>query len=242
MTVEVIDQTCQTRAMQAALFVASEGEVMREDDSVNLGSINLSDLAKEKGFDWQKVCRYNDPGEGEEAARWFKSIDEKWDELYAEYLSEEERRFVRKVHQFQSLVDFGRFRVYGEIKPGGEECIVVVTEFIGFCDDDAVWLNINAVKDKTQAHLWVMREEPHLHKYYPANGDEGERETDELLNMTDRPADAKWFAGKNHGRMERQVELSWRIEMMTTMGFKRFLRRIKRETDAIWPEAGVGIM
>ena len=47
--------------------------------------------------------------------------------------------------------------------------------------------------------------------------------------------------GPDHGRMERQVELSWRIERMTPDQLPQFLNKITEISQPLWNESGVGV-
>lgn len=235
--IEVVDQGCQTNAAVASFFVNSEGETSGERGD-NIGTIFLDELAARNGLHWHTVFHYgrNDPRPA--ARAWHALVAAEEQRLFAEHLNPQEQAFVRKAAAFASRADFGRWRVYGEIRPGGEECTVLVTEFQAFCDNDEMWAAVLACKEKTGAHLWVMRENPYQDKHYP--GRAGDRETTEPA--PNRGDNAKWFVGPDHGRTERQVELSWRIDGMTPDEVTALIERLNAETEVIWPKAGVGVV
>jgi hypothetical protein len=239
--IRVIDQGCQTHARTADFFITALGEFCRDKPGTpalpdDASTMNLRDLAASKGFDWHTVCVYARNDTRDEAVRWFKAIEDEWDRRNRANLNANEYAFAQKVFGFQDVAEGGRFRVYGEMRDGGE-CIVLVTEFVGFTNDDETWQKILALKQTLKAHLWVMMTDKHLDKYYPARGEEGERKTKE--RVPGRGKGENWFVGPNHGRMERQVELSWRIEGMTPDDVVKLQKRIKRKTARLWREAGV---
>lgn len=221
------DQDCQTKAPKADFFVNSLGELMRHGQDLPLcGSINCRELAERLGFDWSKVCQYRKPSECAEARRWFAAIDAEWETRYKAELSRKEYNFLKKVFAFQKAISDGsRFRVYGEIRKGKPR-IIVVTEFVGFVDDDAYWTRFDAIVKKLKAHVWIMSEDEH---------------SDQCIHDYGTPQE-KTVTGVNHGRMERQVELSWRIEKLTVPEVKALLVTIRNATRRLWKESGVGVI
>jgi hypothetical protein len=220
------DQDCQTKAPSADFFVSTMGELMRNGEDLSLcGSINLGELANRLGFDWSKVCMYRKPSECAEARRWFAAIDAEWETRYKATLTRKEYNFLKKVFAFQKNVPEGRFRVYGEIR-NGKPRIVVVTEFIGCVEDDAYWTRFDAVVKKLKAHVWIMSEDENTEYSYRLEGD--------------KKVDEKF--GPNYGKVERQVELSWRIEKLTIPDLKALLVNICNVTRKLWKESGVGVI
>jgi hypothetical protein len=232
--VKVESDECQTDAGASKFFVNSGSEMFRNGDYLVLSSMDISELARRKGFDWLTVCHYNNANESEEAKRWFDAIAEEWEVLYKKYLDKSEYAFAKKVLAFQEVVDFGRFRVYGALMNEGDslagkgtsgERIVVVTEFMDFVNNNDLWSKVLEIKKSTDAKLWVMSEEGH---------------SDHCIKNYGKPTQEDVF-GPRHGEMERQVELSWRIENMSIEDFKNFLKTITEATEPIWSTGGVGI-
>lgn len=138
-------------------------------------------------------------------------------------LSAEERAFDRKVCALQEAAEDGRFRVYGEIRQGGVECIVLVTEFRDFCDDASFWSVLAEMAAELQAHVWFMEDEvPHLDQF---------KHTE----------DEDWQYGPRHGDPQRQVELSWRIEQLSVPEMLALQERIKKVTEPAWQQHGVAV-
>lgn len=227
MTVAVADQTCPTRATTADFFVNSMGELCRNGSDISdLGSINIKDLAERLGFDWSVVCMYRKGKDKHALARrWFAAIKAEWDSLYKGHLSRKEQHFRQKVEDIQTICPEGRFRAYGEIR-NGKPRIVIVTEFIGFVDDDAYWTRFNRMVDDLKANVWIMSEDEH---------------SDQVIHNYGTPQQ-KTITGKNHGRMERQVELSWRVEAKSIPEVQELIRKISKRTYRLWKESGVGVI
>jgi hypothetical protein len=125
-------------------------------------------------------------------------------------------------------VDFGRFRSYAELRQDGSECIVVVTEFIGLVEDEPLWERIQRIRRDTEARLWVM-DERNVREHSYRTDEQGEK-----IPGSDR-------YGLDHGKLERQVELSWRVEDKTSGEICQLLARLSEQTQEIWDEAGVGV-
>lgn len=225
--IPVNDSGCQTEANVADFFVGSEGELARKGVYLSeVSSMNISDLANRLGFSWEKVCQYRTGKENAEARRWAKAQEDEWERLYREHLTKKEYNFVRKVFEFQKNVDFGRFRVYAEIRKGHPR-IILCTEFIQFCDEDDFWTEFNTLAKALKANVWVMREAEHLDHSYRVNPDNNQKYDEHF--------------GVNHGRMERQVELSWRVEKMPIAEFREVLIGLRKQTQELWDLSGVGV-
>lgn len=217
------DQGCQTNATKAPLFVNSEGEVFRRDQTV-ISSVNVTDVGRRHGLTEDQIIK---GGKKLDAA-----IAAEFERLRQKELSKRERKFVDHVDAVRDCTDFGRFRAYGQLNRRSE-LIVVCTEFIGIVEDKQLWANIEAMIEQTQAHYWVMSEEPnseHSWRVYP----DGHKKAGQKIPGSDK-------YGKNHGKMERQVELSWQVQDLSIPEVKRLLRKLRRQTDKVWPEAGVGV-
>lgn len=226
MTVTVKDQDCPTNATNADFFVSSMGELHRgREFMMEVNSLDAAELARRLGFDWNKVCLYVRANANAEARRWFAAIDAEWERLYRQHLTKKEHNFVKKVLSCQECFSNDRFRVYGEIRKGTFR-IVVVTEFIGFIDEDDYWTRFNSMARKLKAHVWVMQERDHLNAWWDVV--DGKRTTEHI--------------GENHGRTERQVELSWRIERLTVPEMKAFMVMLRNATQKLWNESGVGVI
>jgi hypothetical protein len=219
----LVDEGCQTHASRADFFVDSEGGAHRGHDYLSCSTLNLADVARASGFDPARICDYdNDTSRTAESRRWRKALAEAWEEGYRAELTRREHRFLHTVHAYQRCADFGRFRVYGELRKGRPR-IVAVTEFCWWCDDGAFWQRLRAIARRFRAHVWVMDEREHLDHYWTL--DEKSEE----------------HFGPDHGRPERQVELSWRIERLTVPELRALLRRLKRGTQGLWGQCGVGV-
>lgn len=221
------DQRCPVDAPTADFFVSSLGELERHGRFLReCGSINLRELAERRGFDWLVVRTYRKPDECEEARRWFAVVEMEWRQVYAATLSLKEHAFLDRVLAFQRVVrDNGRFRVYGEIRKGRPR-ISVVTEFINDTENEKYWEALVAVAKSLKARVWIMHES--------RNTSESWREVDGQL------IDHKY--GPNYGKIERQVELSWRIERLSIPGFRHFLAKIRNGTRRLWKEGGVCVI
>lgn len=228
--IATLEKGCQTNAPEAKLFVSAMGEVMRDGELVDeLCSFDAKKLAEDNNLDWKIVCQYRpeDAGIDPAAKRWFELIKKGWDERYQKFLSKKERIFVNKITAFQDLVgwyfDYCRFRVYGEINPKGEK-IVLVTEFQEFLSEKKFWEEIDETAERLKAKVWVMREEEHMDITYQNYG---------------KP-DQKRLEGKDHGRMERQVEFSWRVEKLTSNKLEKLIISLTTGTELLWKRTGVG--
>lgn len=239
MTVEIVERNCGLDARTASFFINSLGEMMRVTESIEgLDSLDIRQLADDKGFDWDRVCQYNSnwqlnetlsADQKDEASRWHKTIEDEWQRLQAEHLTPHENAFVNKVCELSRIVDEshgGRVRIYGQIADS-KEMIVAVTEFIGFCDDDEFWTQFNQTVDRLDAFVWVMREEP---------CNEESSTLDENMNVVEKKF------GPNHGRMERQVEVSFRVDYLTIEHFRGFLEKLCKETQELWNKNGVNVL
>ncbi len=243
----IIDQDCQTKMIVAKFWVSSLGECGRKSDVLPCSCLNMSNVYSNltrQHFQGKKVPSTDEfliaeRDKNSELGKIIrKAVADEWDNLYKKHLKAFEYSFLKKVVSFQKEVNDSRFRVYGEICQDGEEIIVVVTEFAAFCDDEEFWTKLNELSKSSNAHVWVMREEPYLDRYYPARGEEGEQVTDEPCPGTG----GYWVRGKNHGRVERQVELSWRCESLSIEQLLKFVDQMTETTESIWKDAGVGVL
>lgn len=137
------------------------------------------------------------------------------------------RSFFQKMDRCQEMSEChnGRFRCYGEVRPDDSHCMVLVTEFREFKDNEEFWEKLEAVRHVTSAHLWVMDDDTEIEHYgqYDGGGLTGES------------------FGPNHGRPFYQVELSWRIEKLAYSQIKELALRMAAATEELWELKGVGV-
>ena len=148
-------------------------------------------------------------------------------------LSAAEARFVKQVYSYQDtdkVRNNSRWRVYGRISNNNTRQVVVVTELEGILGDESLWQKVNKVKRNTGAHLWVMDES--------LNRDHSYR-TDPTTNEK-IPGSDKY--GPNYGKIERQVELSWRIEKLSPGGLADLVTKLETATQELWKASGVGVL
>jgi len=119
------------------------------------------------------------------------------------------------------VVDDGRWRVYGGQVRSDEPEINLVTEFIGFCDQEDFWKNLYATAKEIGAEVSTMSEEEHLDHF--------------------KPADEEWQYGPNHGRLERQVEVIWNVYGKSVDEVKKMIEELNPKLENIWEKAGVGV-
>jgi hypothetical protein len=196
----------------------SLGETLRNNEYIpEIQSIDCRKLCESLGLDWTE--------QGFKPSKFFqKAILEAWDKNYRKNLTRKEYNFVKKMNEIHRRHGTSRFRFYGEIR-NGKPKIVVVTEFIGFVDDVEFWSKADLVAKKLGAHVWVMDEGPHSdHSWH----------YDESGQVIDR-------YGDNDGRIERQVEFSWRIEKLNSEALKDFMVRLRNGTRTLFAKGGVSV-
>jgi hypothetical protein len=218
----ILDQGCPTDAPNFDFFVNTEGELCRGSDYLhNVSVVNIGELARQKGIDLERVWANR---KSAYAKRWEAIIQQEFADRRSETLTVKENLFTEKVFALQGAADFGRFRVYGGIRKG-RDVIVLVTEFLALVSEENIWQQIEVIRKKTKARLWVMTEDTrsdHSYRVHP-----------------DGHGSDKY--GPGHGELERQVELSWRIEKLTPTELKAFIKVLKKETQKVWKLAGVGV-
>ncbi len=154
-----------------------------------------------------------------------------------------ERAAVLAVWAMQEKVNTGRWRVYGGVA-NGKPYAILVTEFINWVEGaDRFWLDLlRGVERATPAmtgYVRTMREAPHVDRYWPPKGVEGERVTDQPVGGRDDGA--KFAAGPNDGRPERQVEAVWPVWGRTPQEVADLVTALSGQTQKLWDEAGVGV-
>ncbi|MBW3596915.1 MAG: hypothetical protein KY475_06525 [Planctomycetes bacterium] len=221
------DGGCPTDAPEAALFVNSEGEVLGEEKLIDCSSRDLRVLEETYGFTCEEVIRYPDLPQDRKRA-YEAALAAAFPAKRDGELDAHENAFVFKMYAIQGLVGFSRFRAYGELRQDGSECIVVVTEFIGFVEDEALWQRIEEVRCRTEAHRWIM-DKRKVREHWRRTDEHGEE-----IPGSDR-------YGPDHGKTERQVEFSWRVEDQSPDEIRRLLAELAEQTQEIWDEAGVAL-
>jgi hypothetical protein len=220
----LVCQGCQTDAPNSVLFINSGGEIFRGDELV-ISSVNMRYIADKYGVD-ALGARGTAAGEAVQDA-----VQAEFAALEIELLSPREVCFARKVKRITKLTDFGRFRAYGQLDYAGgvfSECIVVCTEFCTLVEDAAYWELVEQVVRDTQAHYWVMDERAHLDRSCRVDDAGG------IIPGSER-------IGPDHGKLERQIELSWRVENLSMAEIVTLLQSKADETQPIWESAGVGV-
>lgn len=157
--------------------------------------------------------------------------------LYEALPDKAERNAVRHVWDLQ-VVNDSRWRVYGGAIEG-KPWAALVTEILHWVDDEKFWDLVIADVEELHGYVRLMREEPHSDLHYPANGIAGERQTKEPVRGC---PGAFWFAGKEHGRPERQVELLWNVLHRSVAEVRDKIGWLEAETERLWKIGGVGVL
>ncbi len=134
------------------------------------------------------------------------------------WLTRGEKSFRDKTWKLQEKFYTGRFRIHGTIKN-----LRLVTEFIAFLDDETAWIEIHKTVKQVRAKLSTMAEYPHL-------------------DRMKKVGDHEWTIGKDDGRMEKQVELSWNISLLTEKMIQEELKVLREKTESIWSKYGVAVI
>ena len=231
----------------AGIVVNSFGEVVEGDSCIG-GCVNVSQVA-------EKALTPN------EFQRWLKvrskALDRKVDEAVDQQfvidlkasLPTPQVRFVRRVWALQKLND-DRFRIYGRMK-GNTPSIILVIEFQWLLERLEVTRAIRELARNTKAKVWVMSEDEHL----DSCGKSTEAKSAKLVReeivaegrtlRNDGKPDERgyiWSTGPNHGKKERQVELSWEVYGKTVSQIKQLRKRLTKYTDELWNQAGVSVI
>lgn len=194
------------------------GELLRDNQLLPESSLNLGNLAREKGISLPELLA--------ETPRWKAMVTREHNRRIKAATSAKEYRFIQAVYAYQNAIpNNSRFRVYAELLHGRRR-IYLVTEFKEFSGRTEAWDRIEAVRRKTRATqetLWEDKEIEHSWKVKP----DGTKYDEKF--------------GENHGKLARQVEFFWRIECKSIPEVKRLVRRLTAETGQIWKEAGVSV-
>lgn len=150
-----------------------------------------------------------------------------------------QRKIADRIGHLQEL-NTARFRIYGGIKKDGTPWIRLVTEFCTFMDKKRTWSLINGIAKELKAKVWILSEMPHNDKYAPPQGRCGEKILKETIISNGKRV--HWACGPNHGRMERQVEFSWQVLKKSEAQIKAMIKRLRKATEEIWEEYGVGVI
>jgi hypothetical protein len=193
--------------------------MLRGDSLIPDLGINYADLAKQHGF--------ASLHEAELSPTWRGIANRLYRSKLRQILTPKEYAFTMAVTKLQdALGNTSRWRVYGRLLRGSEQ-IWLVTEFIALSEKAEAWKAINMVKRQTKAVLDVMHEAPNCDHSWKV-GPNGEKQEERF--------------GPDHGKMERQVEFSWRVERLTVPEFKRKVRELATSTHVIWTAYGVGVI
>jgi len=155
-----------------------------------------------------------------------------------------------KVFKFQEL-NGSRFRVYGGIT-GIKSWIVLVTEMRNFLSEKKFWNELKDIAAMSGAKIELMTEDTCLDKMGVQPGGKTEDDVRKKLVADGRTLvnDGKpdkggwiWSTGPDHGRPQKQVELSWDILHMTDLQqVKTLIKQLSACTDKLWPVAGIGVI
>lgn len=192
----------------------SLGEFYRGDDCL-CSSINLAELSERLG----KPVGY-EPTEAE--------IEEEFDRRAREVLNAGELQLYRRVAALQRVISNSRFRVYGR-RERRRNSVILVSEFRDLVENRGTWALVKKVAKATEAKVWVMDESKCLDK------------SAKIDPVTQKRG--PWRYGKNHGKMERQVELSWPIaDDMRIHEVVGMMLVMAQETHELWKLCGMGVL
>jgi len=135
--------------------------------------------------------------------------------------------FFQKMEEIQRAVLNGRFRTYGELRPDGSECIVLVTEFKEYDENPNFLEQVANIQQATNAHLWIMEENYEIEHSWRGTDEKGNRIEERF--------------GPNHGKPYKQIELSWRVEDKTPEQIRLFADQLAKNTESLWKSTGVGV-
>lgn len=199
--------------MKRNLFVTALGEVLENGACIpELCSVNLRDLL---GPEFYKL-----PDDVLS-----RKTDAEFERRYRKLLTPAEHGFVSWVLKYQKHAPAGRFRVYGELSTNGRRRIWLVTEFREAVENRGQWERIEAARKQSGAV------EDTLTEY----------ENTEHWQTTDADGKTTEHFEPNYGKVERQVEFSWRIEGMSVPTLKRLISRVSKQTQEIWQHNGVSV-
>lgn len=149
-----------------------------------------------------------------------------WDQSAREKLDRNEYKLYKRLEDL-AQINNGRFRVYGWIDKDDRQVVVLVTEFCWWVEDPVFWDRLERIVKDTKAGVVVLHESPHCDQR-----GKPDPETGKLV----------WRAGFNHGRPERQVELSWKLgpddKVHDVVGR---MMALSAATAEVWQQAGVGV-
>lgn len=221
---------------QYRFWVNSGGEYGRNHESLPGSSVNNADVCRNHGVTPEDM---HDSETGRPTAAGQAAIDAEFARLAKRDLTPEEHAILMRVWGLQKRVNDDRFRVYGG-RNGDKTWIALCTEFVAFTDDkDPVdvkfWQDLQGFVALYGAEIHVMSEDPHSdshwndalpgHEYDPPEGRE-----DRLIK------------GENHGRMEKQVEVLWRVTDLADDAIVRCKEIYAAASQAMWPLRGVSVI
>ena len=195
-------------------FVSAIGEMFRGEELLDCSYLTLPDVGKKAGLEWTGNI---------DSEEWKAAIKSAEDEKMAAELIPTEIAFVRLRDSFDD-VSSSRWRVYGGIYAGTPQ-LFLVTEFCELIEDKEFWIELYKTVEALKATVWVMREDEHLDHSW----------------KTDAGNTYEVF-GPNHDKLERQVELSWRIEDKTPEEVRVLVTALAEGTQKYWERAGVSVL
>lgn len=141
----------------------------------------------------------------------------------------DEEWVIDKCAELQRGANWGRFRVYGGLwgdRSGFDTAeVIVVTEFAELVADKEYWDAVRSFARATGAYWWMMRRDRVRDRTTYVGG----------------PEKGKVVIGPNHGKLEMQVELSWRVEALDLMEFEHLIHRLTKASAELWKKGGVGV-
>jgi hypothetical protein len=224
-------------------FITALGETLRGDELI-ISGVNIAQVAREV-LTGKELDRWT---QGTRSAsikqRVDRAIAAEFRRIEREQLSPTELEFSRYIHKLQAL-NGGRFRLYGGILRG-RPWINLVTEFNAFIDEKSFWKTLMQIAKSLSAKTYVMHDGPHVDSSgYPAGSPDLEKALQDgrkLKNGGQVENGIVWTTGPDHGRLERQVELSWPVYGKNLREIKTMIRKISKATNDQWEHRGVSVI
>jgi len=237
------------------------GEIFRRDNPDRnveadcvLASVNICEVARRlfKGDEELYNEWSNEADKGPISKRVNLAVEREFRRQERDLLNPCEFKIQQKIAKFQKI-NHNRFRVYGGMR-GKQSWMKLVTEVIHFVDDIEFWNNVKKVAKANGATVILMYDETeHTDKCGDPTQGEGHKPVELRKQILDKgrillndgqPDDEGyiWSVSKDHGRMERQVELAWDVlNVPDVRTLNAMILRLCKATDAIWTKGGVGV-
>lgn len=205
-------------------------------DEYLMGSVNLTEacqkhMTEETYQEWRnRWDRMKDEDE-QEFAR-LESLEEvcvakEFEEQALQNLTSEEYAVYKYVIPLQTKFTNDRFRIYGGLYVDGRTWVVLATEFRTLVEHLDFWRDLQEVVRREDYSLDVMEESEEIEHWW---------------TNCDTPEEEEHF-GPNHGKLVRQVEVSYSIPpMMADSDVRREIDRMTAATADLWNEAGVSVI